>query len=226
MERKAWLVVTAVLVGIIILLGAGFVWIRDANDPGRWDEMLLGPVSERRQFEMAREGFALDLPADWQINTTPAQDREQIERTGLRPVLVADPPDIGSTCTVYVATGDAPTASGCFPRDADEPWGEDAWDRADVVIGPLTGEYECAPGWGIGTLRQGGPVSLSFRQPSGVVFTAYHFDAADRDYVLACALTPWLPDGSRSEVPWPCEPFDANWAIQPIADTFEILPAE
>jgi len=183
-------------------------------------------VSERRQLEMAREGFAMDLPADWQINTTPAQDGEQIERTGLRPVLAADPPDIGSICTVYVATGDAPTAAGCFPREADESTGNDAWDRADVLIGPLTGEYECAPGWSIGTLRLGGPVSLSFRQPSGELFVAYHFDAGSRDYVLACSLTPWLPDGSRSEVPWPSEPFEANWAIQPIADTFEFMPAE
>jgi hypothetical protein len=188
--------------------------------------MLLGPASERRHHELAAEGFAVDLPAEWRVDTTPAQDPERIGRTGLRPVLAADPPDIGSSCTVYVATGDAPTAAGCFPRDPDESWGEGAWDRADVVIGPLTGEYECASESGIGTLRMGGPVSLSFRQPSGEVFAAYHFDDRDRHYVLACVLTPWLPDGSRSEVPWPSEPFDADWAIQPIADTFEIMPAE
>ena len=80
--------------------------------------------------------------------------------------------------------------------------------------------------WGLGTLRMGGPVSLSFRQPNGELIVAYHFDAGERDYVLACVLTPWLPDGSRSEVPWPSEPFEANWAIQPIVDTFQILLVE
>ncbi len=226
MERKVWLIVVVVMVVIVILLATGLVWMRDANDPGRWDEMLLGLESERSHYEMSAEGFSVDLPTGWRVDRTPAQDPEPIERTGLRPVMAADPPDIGSTCTVYVATGDAPTAGGCFPRDADESWGEDAWEAADRVIGPLTGEYECAPEWSIGTLRLGGPVSLSFRQPSGEVFVAYHFDAGDRDYVLACVLTPWLPDGSRSEVPWPSEPFYANWAIQPIADTFRILSAE
>ena len=144
----------------------------------------------------------------------------------LRPVLAADPPDVGSTCTIYVATGDAPTAAGCFPRDADESWDQDSWDQADMIIGPLTSEYECGAEWGLGTLRLGGPVSLSFRQPNGELIVAYHFDAGERDYVLACVLTPWLPDGSRSEVPWPSEPFEANWAIQPIADTFQILSVE
>jgi hypothetical protein len=123
MERKAWLVVTTVLVGIIILLGAGVVWLRDANDPGRWNEMLLGALDERRHHEMAAEGFSVDLPAEWRVDTTPTQDPEQIDRTGLRPVLAADPPDIGSTCTAYVATGVAPTAAGCFPRDVDETLG-------------------------------------------------------------------------------------------------------
>jgi hypothetical protein len=225
-RNGAWFVILLVGVSVVILLGATATAVREFNDPGRWDEAILGPSDERQHIEMVAHGFAVDLPGDWETNMTPTQDPAQIERTGLRPVLAADPPDSRSECTVYIATGDEPTSEGCSPQEADESWGPEAWDAAYLVIGPLTSEYECSPGMGIGTLRLDGPVSMAFREPSGSVFVGYHFDDGRDDYVLACSVTPWLPDGSRSEVPWPSDPFDTNWSIQPIAETFEFLPAE
>ena len=67
MQRKAWSVATAVFISIVAMLGAGIVWFRDVADPGRWDEVLLGPASERRLLVMAEEGFSVDLPSEWRV---------------------------------------------------------------------------------------------------------------------------------------------------------------
>jgi hypothetical protein len=141
-------------------------------------------------------------------------------------VLKADLPDEASSCTVYARSVDPPASKGCYPRDADESWDVEAWDIADDVIAPLTAEYDCPSGFGIGALRSGGPVSLGFEDPSGSVLVAYHLTSDDSDFVLACSVSlPW-PRGDGPDEPWPHDAFTVDWVLQPITETFEFLPAE
>jgi hypothetical protein len=209
----------------VVVAGLGLTWASDICTLGRWDRDLLGPTDERQRIEVPREGFAIAFPGGWDVDAMPAAEPDFVVRTALRPVLKADRPDQASSCTVYARSGDPPASKGCYPRAVDESWGVEAWDIADDVIAPLTSEYDCPSGFGIGALRSGGPVSLSFEEPSGKVLVAYHLTSDDSDFVLACSVSlPW-PRGDKPDEPWPQDAFAVDWVLQPITETFESVPA-
>ena len=177
------------------------------------------------RHEAPEDGFAVSFPEGWLVRAVePALERTDGLR--LEALLTADPPDEGSTCTVYAATDAAPWPDGTFPGDDDHVFDDPAWTRADALMRPLMEELGYPAGFGIGYTSLPGPVGISFREPEGSLFVGYHLPGAEGDFVLACRLYPWGPQGERSVVGWPCDPHAATWSVLPIAESFEVQPAE
>ena len=174
----------------------------------------------------AREaGFAISFPADWFVARA-VPDAERTEALRLEAILTADPPDEGSLCTVYATTEAGPWPSGTFPDDDDHGSGDPAWVRAEALMRPLMEELGHPAGFAQGYAIVPGPVTISFREPQGSLFVGYHLPDADGEFILACQLHPWGPQGERSVVGWPCDPNAAYWSVLPIAESFEPLPTE
>ena len=91
---------------------------------------------------------------------------------------------------------------------------------------PLIGELGHPAGLGIGYAFLPGPVSVSFREPERSLFVGCHLPGAEGDFVLACQLSTWGPQGERSVVGLRCHPHAATWSVLPIAESFEVQPAE
>ena len=213
--------VLAVGVGVAMTVAAAPAAASCESD---YEDLLVqeGPFV---RHDASEDGFAVSFPEGWSVEAAEL-DPERTDELRLEALLTADPPDEGSLCTVYAATDAAPWPDGTFPNDEDHAFDDPAWTRADALMRPLMEELGYPAGFGTGYTYVPGPVSISFREPGGSLFVGYHLPDAEGDFVLACQLYPWGPQGERSVVGWPCDPSAANWSILPIAESFEVLPAE
>jgi len=212
-----------VLAGGVVMVAAAAVPAA-ASCESDYQDLLVqeGPFV---RHEVPEAGFAIAFPEGWTVEAA-APDPTRTAELRLEALLTADPPDAGSRCTVYAATDDAPWPAGTFPNDDDHVFDDPAWSSADALMRPLMEELGYPAGFVIGSPEMPGPASISFREPGGSLFVGYQLLDAEGDFVLACQVHPWGPQGERSVVGWPCDPNAATWSVLPIAKTFEMLPAE
>ena len=97
---------TVVMLAIVLGAGLGIAWLmRTPGEPAQPVTVeALGPSRDGGLIEMARSGFAISVPEDWQVQTaSPERDVRSGVPGEAWEALRATAPDRSQTCAVFVA---------------------------------------------------------------------------------------------------------------------------
>jgi hypothetical protein len=100
---------TAVMLAVVLGAGLGAAWLmRAPEEPAQPVTVeALGPSRDGGLIEMARSGFAISVPEDWEVQTAAPERDVRSEVPGEAwEALRATAPDRRQTCAVFVAVAE------------------------------------------------------------------------------------------------------------------------